>query len=96
MNWRKVYAVFQIWFTVCLASAVGAGCWSFLVAGICRLTFKLDEEIALLSIGLPLFLVLLALFIRLLPKRLRKAGMLSDEPESFGPWFIKRSVNEPD
>jgi hypothetical protein len=87
MNWRRVYAVFQMWFVICLASTVGAGCWSFLVAGLCRLAFKLDEEVALLSIGLPLFFVLLALFIRFLPKHLRKAGMLSDEPETFGPRF---------
>jgi hypothetical protein len=87
MNWRRCYAVFQIWFTVCLASAVGAACWAFLVAGLCRLIFKLDEEIALLSIGLPLFLILLSLFIRFLPKHLRKAGMLSDDPSRFGPWF---------
>jgi hypothetical protein len=27
------------------------------------------------------------LYIRGLPKALRKANMLSDEPEKFGPWF---------
>lgn len=86
MNWRRAYAVFQIWFTIFLASAVGAGCWSFLVAGLCRLAFRLDEEMALLLVGLPLFLLLLPPFIRFLPKPLREAGMLSDEPSSFGPW----------
>lgn len=96
MNWSRVYAVFQTWFIVCIASAVGAGCWSFLFAGLCRLAFRLGEEAALLSIGLPLFLVLLTLFIWFLPKPLRKAGMLSDEPETFGPWFINRADNEVD
>lgn len=87
MNWRRAYAAFQIWFTIYLASAIGAGCWSFLVAGLCRLAFGLDEETALLSIGLPLFVILLLVFIRFLPKPLRAAGMLSDEPNRFGPWF---------
>lgn len=87
MNWRRAYAAFQIWFMVCLASTIGAGCWSFLVAGLCRLMFKLDENIALLAIGLPMFLILLIVFIRFLPKPLRKAEMLSDDPERFGPWF---------
>ena len=87
MNLRRCYATFQIWFNVCLASAVGAACWAFLVAGLCRLTFKLGEEIALLSIGLPLFIVLFLIFAKHLPKPLRKAGMLSDEPEKFGPGF---------
>jgi hypothetical protein len=94
MNWRRVYAVFQICFTVCLASMIAAGCWSFFAAGLCRLAFDLPEKTALLSIGLPLFLTLLLLFIRLLPQPLRKAGMLSDEPEKFGPWFVKRPDDE--
>ncbi|WP_157646253.1 hypothetical protein [Burkholderia ubonensis] len=87
MNWRRLYATLQICFTVCLASAVGAGCWSFLIAGICRLVLKIDEEVALLSIGLPLFIVLFIVFVKYLPKPLRKAGMSSDAPEKFGPWF---------
>jgi len=40
-----------------------------------------------LAIGLPMFLILLVVLIRFLPKPLRKAGILSDEPERFGPWF---------
>ncbi|MCG1046294.1 MULTISPECIES: hypothetical protein [Mycetohabitans] len=87
MNWRRLYATFQICSTVCLASVIGAGCWSFLIAGICRLIFKLGEAVALLSIGLPLFIVLFIVFTKHLPKPLRKSGMLSDEPEKFGPWF---------
>lgn len=87
MNWRRLYAASQIFFTVCLASSVGAGCWSFLVSGLCRIAFKMDDTIALLSIGLPLFIILFFVFARYLPKPLRKAGLLSDDPEKFGPWF---------
>ena len=87
MNWCRVYAALQIYVMVFLVATIGAGCWSFLVAGLCRVTFNLDEDIAFLALGLPLFLTLMVVFIRLLPKHLRKAGMLSDDPERFGPWF---------
>jgi hypothetical protein len=65
----------------------GAGCWSFLVAGICRIVFGLDDNKVILLIGLPLFIVLFAVFAKSLPKTLRKSRMLSDDPEKFGPWF---------
>ena len=87
MNWRRVYATFQIGVMVCLASAFGAGCWSFLVAGLCRIAFHLGDNESMLLIGFPTFLVLFAVFVKYLPKPLRKAGMLSDDPEKFGPWF---------
>ncbi len=41
----------------------------------------------MLFVFLPVFLVLTIYWIKKLPDRLRKAGMLSDEPERFGPWF---------
>jgi hypothetical protein len=41
----------------------------------------------MLLIGLPLFIVLFLVFAKYLPKPLRKAGMLSDDPERLGPWF---------
>lgn len=87
MNWKRLYATFQIWFMVCLASLFSAGFWSFLVAGLCRIVFKLGDNESMLLIGLPLFVVLFLLFARHLPKPLRKAGMLSDDPSKFGPWF---------
>jgi hypothetical protein len=87
MNWRRLYATMEIWAAVGLFSLFGSGCWSFVIAGICRLAFKLEESSAYLLIGLPLFIVLSIWFIRISPKHLRKAGMLSDDPETFGPWF---------
>jgi hypothetical protein len=96
MNWRRLYATLQIWFMVFLASVFSAGCWSFLVAGLCRIALRLDDNQSMLMIGLPLFIILFVLFVRYLPKPLRKAGMLSDDPEKFGPWFINRSSDETD
>lgn len=87
MNWRRLYATLQIWFMVGLASAFSAGCWSFLASGIFRLTFRLDDNAAMLLIAVPLFVILFLVFTKYLPKPLRKAGMLSDDPAKFGPWF---------
>lgn len=47
----------------------------------------------MLLIGLPFFIVLLIVFVKYLPKPLRKAGMLSDDPEKFGPWFKSDGKN---
>ncbi|WP_153100254.1 hypothetical protein [Paraburkholderia hayleyella] len=91
MNWRRLYATTQIWLVVCLASAFGAGCWAFIAAGICRITFNLGDNQAMLLVFFPLFIILLLIFIKHLPKPLRKAGMLSDAPEKFGPWFKQDS-----
>jgi hypothetical protein len=89
MNWRRLYATLQIYGVVGGVSAGGAGCWAFLIAGGGRMLFRLSDDESMLLIGLPLFISLTICFIRLLPKHLRKAGMLSDEPEKFGPWFKK-------
>jgi hypothetical protein len=86
MNWRRLYAMVQIVIMVCLMSVFSAGCYTVVVIGICRRLMGLSDGISV-AIGLPFFIVLLVLHIRLLPKPLRKAGMLSDDPEKFGPWF---------
>ncbi|NUA26640.1 hypothetical protein FCJ59_07460 [Cupriavidus basilensis] len=86
MNQKRLIATLNTWFILGLASAFGAGCWAFVTAGVCRIAFHLEENTAMLFIGAPLFVVLLIWFWRILPKHLRKAGMLGDEPERFGPW----------
>ncbi|WP_155747153.1 hypothetical protein [Burkholderia territorii] len=87
MNWRRLYATVQIWLVVCLVSVFSTGCYTVVVIGICRKLIGLSDGISVFAIGLPFFMVLLILHIRLSPKPLRKAGMLSDDPEKFGPWF---------
>jgi len=87
MNWKRLYATVQ---TVCVVwgSAVGAGIIvATLATGLCRYVLNLDEKPAMLFVFCPLFLALVAYWVRTLPLRLRKAGMISDEPERFGPWF---------
>ncbi|MGN5476821.1 hypothetical protein ACTMU2_07245 [Cupriavidus basilensis] len=62
----------QICFMVGLASAFSAGFWSFVGAGLCRIAFGLTENESMLLIGLPLFVVLLLVFAKHLPKAMRK------------------------
>ncbi|SIO44082.1 hypothetical protein [Paraburkholderia phenazinium] len=90
MNWKRLYATLQIGFVVCLASFFSAGCYTVVVIGICRRLIGLSDGVSVFAIGLPFFIVLLAVFVKYLPKPLRKAGMLSDDPGNFGPWFKPR------
>jgi hypothetical protein len=86
MNWQRLYAMLQIWFVISLASVFSAGFYTVIVIGICRKVIGLSDNISVFGIGLPSFIVLLVVFAKYLPKPLRKAGLLSDDPETFGPW----------
>ena len=77
MNWRKILAAERT-ITIVGSIAVGSsGIYAFIVAGVCRIMFNLDENLALLWIGLPLFVVFLIVHICLLPKQLRRAGLIN-------------------
>ncbi|WP_242560575.1 MULTISPECIES: hypothetical protein [Pandoraea] len=87
MNWRRLYATCQR-FGAIFSMALGAsGCWGFLIAGGCRIAFGIDEDDAMLFIGLPIFVILFFVYFKKLPKTLLRSGMLSDDPSRFGPWF---------
>jgi hypothetical protein len=90
MNWRRLYATAQVWCAVGLFAFIGAGSSSFAIAGLCRLAFHLRENVAMSLIGFSLFVILFVVFVRGAHEPLRKAGMLSDDPEKFGPWFKDR------
>jgi hypothetical protein len=76
VNWRKILAAERN-ITIVGSIAVGSsGVYAFIVAGLCRILLGLDENIALLWIGIPLFVVLTILHIYFLPKQLRKAGLI--------------------
>lgn len=87
MNWARLYAAFQIWFAVCVASMTGSAFWSFLLAGGVRWAFDIGEDSAMLFVWLPSFVVSTFWLASRIPADLRRAGLLSDEPESFGQWF---------
>jgi uncharacterized membrane-anchored protein len=87
MNWRKLYAVSQIVGVVGGVSVGAAGFYAVILIGVCRKLIGLSENFSVFAIGLPFFIVLLAVFVKYLPRHLRKLGVLSDDPAKFGPWF---------
>ena len=76
MNWPAVYVAVRT--VIVIGGAwLGAGLmWAMLFAGLSRWLFGLDEETALLWGGLPVLIVFLPFCIFILPKHLRKAGIL--------------------
>jgi hypothetical protein len=87
MNWRRLFAVSQIVGVVGGMSVTAAGLYAVIVIGVCRKIIGLSDSIACFGVGLPFFIISLMLFVKFLPGRLRQAGMLSDDPSRFGPWF---------
>lgn len=79
MNLKRIISTGNKWFVICGYSFVAAVFWTFVVVGVLRLTLKLEEDVAVSYIGIPLFVVLTVWFCRLLPKHLRKAGVLRDD-----------------
>jgi len=76
LNWRRILAVERTT-TIVGSIAIGSSAvYAFIVAGLCRIMFNLEENRALLWIGTPLFVVFLIAHICLLPKQLRKAGLI--------------------
>lgn len=75
MNWQRIYTVIRT--TLILGGSMGAGTlWAALGAGLARWLFGLDENTALLWVGLPIFVAFIPFCIFILPKHLRKAGIL--------------------
>lgn len=76
MIFEKIYSFVRTKIIV-WGSAIGAGVfYTFVITGICRLLFKMEENTALLWIGVPFFLLFTILALIYLPKRLRKAGFI--------------------
>ncbi len=74
--WPSVYLAVRTWMVIG-GAWVGAGLmWAALFAGIARWLFGLDEETALLWVGLPVLIAFLPFCIFILPKHLKKAGIL--------------------
>lgn len=74
--WPPVYLAVRTLFVIG-GAWVGAGlAWAALFAGLARWLFGLDEETALLWVGLPVLIAFLPFCIFILPKHLRKAGIL--------------------
>jgi hypothetical protein len=69
-------------------SAVGAAIFfAIVVTGFFRFIFNLEEKPAMLFVFCPVGLGLVIYWIRKLPARLCKAGMIVEDPRKFGPWL---------
>lgn len=76
MNWRKVIANERNIILVGSIAIASSGLYTFLLAGCVRLLLGIEERSCFLWVGLPAFVVLLVVHVLLLPKYLRKAGLL--------------------
>lgn len=75
MNWPDLYYKIRYW--IIIIGSTGAGIfWGMLGAGLGRWLFDLEEETALLWIALPIFVGFIPFCVFILPKHLRKAGIL--------------------
>jgi len=76
MNWPAVYVAVR---TVMVVGGLGMGAgimYAMLFAGLARWLFDLDEETSILWVGLPVLIAFVPFCIFVLPKHLRKAGIL--------------------
>jgi len=76
MNVQKIYTAVRT--TIIVGGiVVGTGiAWATVIAGLCRIVFKLGENEALLWIGIPAFVLYMCWGVVYLPKEMRKAGFI--------------------
>jgi hypothetical protein len=88
-NYARLYSVFQRVIVYLAAWVASAFVFAVVAAGIAKTIFNFDEVASLLWVGGPSLILLSILFYTYMPGSLKKAGVLSDEPKSFGSWFKK-------
>ncbi len=76
MNWPAIYHWVRYWSIVVGLSQVSGIFWGMVGAGLARWLFDLEEETAMLWVFLPIYIALLPYCIFILPKDLKKAGIL--------------------
>jgi hypothetical protein len=76
MDWKSLLYKIRYWNIIISSIGVSGISWGMLGAGVGRLFFDLEEEASLLWIALPIFIACIPFCIFILPKHLRKAGIL--------------------
>jgi hypothetical protein len=69
------------------SAIVGAVFWGMVLTAISQKIFEMSEVESMALVFLPSSILILVYLLISLPSPLRKAGMLSDDPSKFGPWF---------
>jgi hypothetical protein len=73
---ERIYSLVRTIVIVGGSAVLVGGFYAFVIAGLCRIAFKLEENTALLWIGVPLFVMITIWALIYLPKHLRKAGFI--------------------
>lgn len=76
MTFQKIYTFVRTTIIVGSTALFTGGFYAAVIAGICRLAFKLEENTALLWIGGPIFVVVTIWASIYMPKHLRKTGFI--------------------
>ncbi len=76
MSWRKLIDNERNIAVVGIISIASSGLYAFVLAGAARLLIEIDEESCFIWIGIPVFVILFTVHIFVLPKYLRKAGLI--------------------
>lgn len=76
MTFQQIYTFVRTTMIVGGSAVLVGGFYAFVIAGLCRIAFKLEENAALLWIGGPLFILITVLMLIYFPKHLRKAGFI--------------------
>ena len=76
MKWPAIYYWIRYWIIIISSIGVSGIFWGMLGAGLGRWIFDLEEETALLWIALPIFIGVIPYCVFVLPKHLRKCGII--------------------
>ncbi|MCJ1880740.1 hypothetical protein [Pseudomonas nitroreducens] len=87
MNWQRLYAIVQIFLVHIVSWVLSVVFFAYVFSAVAKLIFGLEEKVSYLYCGVPAVLLFSVVYCLYMPASLRKAGVLSDDPRKFGPWF---------
>lgn len=74
---ERTYRMCERTITIVGSIAIASsGLYAFLIAGVTRILLGWDENFCMIWIGIPTFVILLVVRIFVLPKHLRRAGLI--------------------
>ncbi|MFA9441908.1 hypothetical protein ACDA63_19940 [Uliginosibacterium sp. sgz301328] len=85
MNWMRLYATVRMTIVIGCGALGGAAAWALIAAAAFGHITGIGETRIMLFVFLPVFVVVLGLLTKYLPREFFKKGILAD-PRQFGPW----------